>query len=340
MEGAGEKAFCAGGDVAQIQAEVISVLKDGGDETSFSVESRAVNFFYEEYQLNYLIATAFERANITQISLWNGITMGGGVGLSLHGKYRVATERTLFAMPETGIGLFPDVGGTFALSRLRLGGSMEPTRSIGVYLALTGTRLRAADCLFAGLATHFVSTAKLVELKKELSKISSNDAQKPAMVESIISSFSTPYEAIPDKDKTIVIEPFVAEIEKCFKFGTVEEIIAALTKENNEWAKKTLETLRKMSPLSLKVTLEAIIRASDPATTIGDALRIEYRLSQRFMRLQPHSDFTEGIRAVLVDKDNKPKWNPSTIEAVSEDVVNEFFKPLNKKHPRGELELD
>lgn len=138
MEGSGGKAFCAGGDVAAVQKECIA----GGSLPS--------DFFYEEYQLNDIIATMFDRRGIVQIAVWDGITMGGGVGLSVHGKFRVATEHTVFAKPETAIGLFPDVGGTHVLSRVRGG------MAVGLYIGLTGVRLGAADCLATGLATHYI----------------------------------------------------------------------------------------------------------------------------------------------------------------------------------------
>jgi len=325
MDGAGEKAFCAGGDVAAIQQQVLNP----------SLGTLPSDFFYEEYQLNYKIATSYEHHGVIQVSLWDGVTMGGGVGLSVHGKFRVATERALFAMPETGIGLFPDVGGTYELSRLRGGIPM------GLYLALTGIRLGAEDCVWSGLATHYVPSSNIPDLKQAIINLGddSGDVEKVEKVIIDISNNAQP----PTEGKNNIpkLAPHLAEIERCFSAPTPELILIQLDREGkeSEWAVKTAAILRKMSPTSVKITMEAVIRASAPEFTIGQALMNEYRLSQRFMRPQPHSDFTEGIRAVLVDKTHDPKWKPETLEEIDEDIVEEFFSPLDKNHLRGELML-
>mmetsp|Transcript_34613 Transcript_34613/g.42678 ORF Transcript_34613/g.42678 Transcript_34613/m.42678 type:complete len:344 (+) Transcript_34613:1-1032(+) len=320
MEGAGEKAFCAGGDVADVRTQLL----EGG--------SLPQDFFYEEYQLNHKIATAYGEKGIIQISVWDGVTMGGGVGLSLHGKIRVATEKTLFAMPETGIGLFPDVGGTFALSRLKV----KP--AIGKYLALTGARLNAFDCMHVGLTTHYLPSEKVPVLRSVLEGLN-EDAGKITKIKEVLEELRG-NNSPPNPEKSVVV-PHEECINKCFSQQRLEDVYLALEthNDNRDWAERTLKTLQSMSPISLKVTFEALKRHAGKHVTIGDALRDEYRLSQRFMRLQPHSDFVEGIRAVLVDKDHSPKWSHKTIDDVSEDDVDEFFEPLESNHPRGELQL-
>jgi len=316
MRGEGEKAFCAGGDVAAIYHEGLS----GG--------SLPADFFYEEYQLNHLIATAHERAGVSQVAVWNGVTMGGGVGVSVHGKFRVATEKTLFAMPETGIGLFPDVGGTFALSRLQAGSA------VGTYIALTGARLKAADCLWSGLATHYVDSSAVPDLCAALESMSPEQAADEAQVSAVIDGFKSE----PDESKA-TLRGVAAEIEECFSASTAEGIMERLEQKDTEWSKSTLKTLGKMSPLSMKVTLRAVREHATTDVTIGEALQTEYRLAQRFMRQQPDSDFFEGIRAVLIEKDHSPKWAHGSVVDVSEEVVDAFFAPLEASHSRGELKL-
>ncbi|KAJ8307022.1 hypothetical protein KUTeg_015106 [Tegillarca granosa] len=265
IKGTGDKAFCAGGDVRAV-TEAAKV----GDPLS-------QNFFKEEYILNNKIGTY----GIPYIALIDGITMGGGVGLSVHGTFRVATERTLFAMPETAIGLFPDVGGGYFLPRL--GGKL------GIYLALTGFRLKGRDVYKSGVATHFVQSSKSTD--------------------------------IPDKD--FVLEPHIEQIDRLFDGQTVEEICQNLQSDGSEWATKHLESLRTMSPTSLKITLRQLLEGG--AMNLQECLQMEYRLSQRCA--EDH-DFTEGVRAVLVEKDQNPKWQPATIEEVTQERVDWYFSPL------------
>eukprot|EP00105_Crassostrea_gigas_P015933 XP_011433119.1 PREDICTED: 3-hydroxyisobutyryl-CoA hydrolase, mitochondrial-like isoform X1 [Crassostrea gigas] len=294
IKGAGDKAFCAGGDI-----RAVTEAGKVGDRLS-------QDFFKEEYMLNNKIGTY----EIPYVALIDGITMGGGVGLSVHGMFRVATERTLFAMPETAIGLFPDVGGGYFLPRL--GGKL------GVYLALSGFRLKGRDVLKAGVATHFVQSDKLADLEKSLLAMENARAHDIGEILDKYQSMSTD---IPDTD--FVLEPHIEEIDRLFNGDTVEEIVHNLKMEGSEWAKKQLDTLSKMSPTSMKITLRQILEAE--TMTLQDVLVMEYRLSQHCV--EDH-DFYEGVRALLVDKDQSPKWNPATLEKVTPQKVDWYFSPL------------
>lgn len=311
------RALCAGGDVAEVRDGVLEGNRSPAD------------FFYEEYVLDYEIATLREREGILQVALWDGIVMGGGVGLSAHSPVRIATEKTVFAMPETLIGLFPDVGMTWALSRLQAGAHM------GLFLGLTGQRLGAADCLTAGLATHYCPSERLPQVEEGLRGLG-KDLGSLEAVSSVIAQAAGG--ASPDTAKA-VLAPNVATIERCFGGGvsSAEEIVSRLEAEDGTFAKGVLEALRQRSPTSVKIALEAIQRHK--SATLKDAFVTEYRLSQWCMRPPPHSDFCEGIRAVLVDKCNKPSWAPARLEDVSKDKVSEFFQPLRSDHPLGELKL-
>lgn len=312
------RAFCAGGDVASLREGVLQ-------ESVYTAE-----LFFDEYRLDYQIATLYNREKIVQVALWDGIVMGGGVGLSLHCPIRVATEKTLFAMPETAIGFFPDVGATWALSRLRAG------MSIGLMLGLTGMRLGAADCLFAGLATHYCPSTQLEALKTHIESLGdlAND------LDAVAAAISAVGAAMPDT-KQAVLEDNMGSIERCFGIQEqpAEEILARLEQEGSEWAAGVAQTLRQRSPTSVKVTLEAMRRHSHKAVSLGEALNTEYRISQWFMKPAPHSDFCEGVRAVLVDKGSTPQWGPSSLAEVSMERVEGFFAPLPADHFKGELGL-
>ncbi|XP_022799020.1 3-hydroxyisobutyryl-CoA hydrolase, mitochondrial-like [Stylophora pistillata] len=267
IKGTGDRAFCAGGDVRA----VAEAGKKGDNLTKV--------FFKEEYLLNYAIGTL----QTPYVAFINGITMGGGVGLSVHGHFRVATEHTVFAMPETAIGLFPDVGGGYVLPRLK--------GKLGLYLALTGHRLRGYDIKHAGVATHFVRSEKCSD----------------------------------ERQKEFVLEKYRHQINSCFDKPTVEDILQALRDDGSDWAVKQVK-----SPTSLKITLRQLQEGE--SLSLGDCLKMEYRLTQRCME---DNDFYEGIRAVLVDKDNNPKWKPGSLADVSNDKVDSYFKTLGD----GELVL-
>jgi len=306
QEGSGEKAFCAGGDVASLY----HAHKDGASGS----EALTASFFREEYQLNHLIATYPKPI----ISLLDGITMGGGVGLSVHAPFRVATEKTMFAMPETALGLFPDVGGSHFLSRL--------PGQIGMYLALSGARLKAEDLLYSRVATHYVPSERLADLKARLADL---EAPPDKLHESV-------GYALEEFDVSITSAPLMEHrklIDECFGGNSVDEILAALQSkaETSEFASKLLTTLGRCSPTSMKITFRQLREGA--AMDIGDCLKMEYRMSQACCGNHPEpcpagKDFYEGVRSILIDKDNAPKWDPATLEEVSEDLVAAHFLPL------------
>ena len=285
IDHSGERGFCAGGD--------IRMLADSG--ASDGRLARA--FFFTEYRLNHLLFSYPKPV----IAVMDGITMGGGVGLSAPARYRLATERTTFAMPETGIGLFPDVGGGWFLPRL-------PGR-IGLWLALTGARIKAADCLHAGLATHHVPSERLAELKAAL-------AENPSDIEALLAQFH-----VDPGPATLLAHR--AELDAAFGQGSVEAILAAL-EAGSDWARAQALALRTKSPQTLKVAFRQLalgLAAPDFAANMA----MEYRIGSRVV--QRH-DFLEGVRAVIVDKDNAPKWDPATLEGVGEDLLDAIFAPL------------
>ncbi|XP_072252620.1 3-hydroxyisobutyryl-CoA hydrolase, mitochondrial isoform X2 [Leuresthes tenuis] len=297
IKGIGGKAFCAGGDIRAVT------------EAGKAGESLAQDFFREEYILNNVIGTCRK----PYIAIIDGITMGGGVGLSVHGRFRVATEKTVFAMPETAIGLFPDVGGGFFLPRLR--------GKLGLFLALTGFRLKGRDVQRAGVATHFVESKKIPDLEKELVNLKSpSDSEVSRVLESFQDQSSL------DSEKPFVLDKHISDIDRLFSATSVEGIMQKLKADGSEFAKKQAETLSKMSPTSLKITYKQLQEGKK--LSLQDVLVMEYRLSQACMR---GCDFYEGVRAVLVDKDQNPKWNPATLEEVSDQSVTECFSSLGEK---------
>ncbi|NXK05840.1 HIBCH protein, partial [Herpetotheres cachinnans] len=294
IKGTGGKAFCAGGD--------IRAITDAG-----KVGDRLPqDFFREEYILNNAIGTCKK----PYVALIDGITMGGGVGLSVHGRFRVATERTLFAMPETAIGLFPDVGGGYFLPRL--------PGKIGYYLALTGFRLKGRDVLKAGIATHFVESEKLPALEKDLVALKSPSTENIA---DLLNSYQMKSKV--DQEKGFVLDEHMEKINSLFSANSMEEIVKKLKQDGSPFAIKQLEAISKMSPTSLKMTLRQLREGA--SMNLQDVLTMEYRLSQACMR---GHDFYEGVRAVLIDKDQSPRWKPAALEEVSDEFVDDCFKPL------------
>lgn len=300
QQGAGGKAFCAGGDVAALYR---SKVHGEGEEGVMQ------NFFSEEYRLNNLIGSSCKPV----VSLLDGIVMGGGVGLSVHGQFRIATERSMFAMPETAIGLFPDVGGSHFLSRL--------PGSIGMFIALTGARLKAADLLYSQIATHFVPSERLEELVDRLSQLEAND---PAILNESIELAIGEVTATPTGEAMLLSHR--EQIDRLFCGDSVEAVIGELEQDGSDWALKQLDLLRRMSPSSLKITHRQINQGSQ--LSLKECLRMEFRMTQGCMR---NPDFFEGVRAVLIDKDNAPTWSPSTLEQVTEQDVNSYFAPLDQE---------
>jgi enoyl-CoA hydratase len=282
----GERAFCAGGD--------IRALHDWGKNN----DEEAVGFYREEYILNQYI----KRYPKPYISLVNGIVMGGGVGLSVHGSHRIAGENYSFAMPETGIGLFPDVGGSFFLPRL----SFEA----GTYLALTGNRIKAADAIFLGTATNFIKSENFSNLINDLSK-EENDPKE------IIDKYSVE----PGESEFREISQFC---NKIFKADTVEKIIENLTEENSDLSKKILSIIDQKSPTSLKVALKSLRLGKN--ISFEECMQMEFRMVNKVMN---DHDFYEGVRALIIDKDNNTSWKPSNIYEVEENFVDKFFSSLD-----------
>ena len=314
--------FCAGGDVKTIyelgkqQHSQNSTTQTPGSDDSPPPPPppRAEDFFYHEYKVNYMIATS----KIPIISFWDGVVMGGGVGISIHGKYRIATENTLFAMPECGIGLFPDVGSMWWMNQLL------HNKPVANYLALTGQRIYPADLIYTGLATHYVPSNQLDNLQTALADATEQQSSggDEDFVGNVLHSF---HETIPTDECFLATNK--DNIDKTFDGQTVEEILSNLQKAGDDdvFCQSALQTLQKMSPTSMKITLEGLARGSRLAS-IGEDLQMEYRMAKACMR--PGSDFFEGVRALIIDKDQTPQWNPSTIQDITNEQVDEFFSPI------------
>ena len=301
VRGAGDKAFCAGGDVRAIYDARFDP-KGPGDYKA--------DFFREEYCLIQRV----HRFPKPYIALVDGITMGGGCGVSINGSHRVATERTVFAMPEVFIGLFPDVGASRFLN-------LCPGR-VGRYLALTGTRVRAADALYCGFATHYVPHDRLAEVTAALAALDWKKGGEASQVDAILGRFA----ADPGRPTLAALRP---AIDRCFAGNSVEEIGEALRREEGAWAKEALGAIERASPISLKITFRQM--ELGVGMDIEAALAMEYRMTQHVMAAH---DFFEGIRALLVDKDQKPRWQHASLAAVSEEEVESYFASLGDRELR------
>lgn len=289
LTSASEKAFSAGGD--------IRALYDGRGNPPF-------DFFWHEYRLNRYI----HRYPKPYISLINGIVMGGGVGISMHGQYVVGGERIMFAMPEVGIGFFPDVGGSHILPRMK-GAS-------GTYCAMTGERLKQGDCEAFGLTTHSIDSSHYADL---IARIATGEE-----VEGVLASYHQP--VAPKLD-----EQSIAAIHENFAADKVADIVKALEADSREFAQKTLAVLKSKSPTSIHVAFEQVQRGR--GKSFEDCMAMEYRIVHRILQ---DDDFYEGVRATIIDKDGKPNWSPSSLEDVQQDQIEKHFGPL----PEGELEFD
>jgi enoyl-CoA hydratase len=301
VRGAGDRAFCAGGDVRAI----FDARREGAGSGDYKAD-----FFREEYRLIERV----HRFPKPYIALVDGITMGGGCGVSINGRFRVATERTVFAMPEVHIGLFPDVGASRFLN-------LCPGR-IGLYLALTGTRVRTADSLYCGFATHYVPHARLGELTAALAALDWRNGATDRQVEAVIAPFAA-------KAGEARLPALQAEIDRCFAGASVEAIVAALGRERAPWAEEALAAISRASPISLKITFRQLMLGR--GMSVEEALTLEYRMTQHVMA---GHDFFEGIRALLMDKDNRPRWEHASLEAVSEAVVARYFESLGGRELR------
>jgi enoyl-CoA hydratase len=307
VRGTGERAFCAGGDVRAVY--------EAGRGISGDPDLTAV-FFHEEYEL----IRGIHRFPKPYIAVIDGITMGGGAGISVNGAYRIATQRTLFAMPETAIGLFPDVGATRFLNRC--------PGQVGRYLGLTGARLGAADTLYCGFATHFVSHDQVAGLIEAFGGVVWETERESDRVEATIARFAKD----PGLAPLAALRP---AIDRCFAGGSVEEIIAALAAESAaggvhaRWAAETRAGLLTKSPTSLKITLRQLMIGRD--YDLEAALSLEYRLTQHVMAAH---EFYEGVRAMLIDKDQAPRWQPATLAEVSDSMVDAYFTPIGERELR------
>lgn len=296
IQGAGDRAFCAGGDIRK--------LHDIGK----TKPAEALTFFYDEYRLNYQIKCF----NKPYISFLDGITMGGGAGVSVHGSHRIATERFLFAMPETGIGFFTDIGASHFLSHC--------PEYTGIYCGLTGARIKAADAHYMGIINYIIPHTQVENVINTLAETAFSHAEKHRVCE-ILQQFETAPEHPP-------ISEHINEIENCFNAKSVEEIVTLLHKNNTDWCQETARILLTKSPTSLKVVLEQLNRGKH--LDFAKCMQMEYGLVQHF--LHGH-DLYEGIRAVLVDKDQHPKWNPAKLEEVTNETIQAYFISENPPLP-------
>lgn len=289
VDGAGDRAFCAGGDVV--------MLHDSGK----AGDSRAEDFWRVEYKLNELI----QRYAKPYIALIDGIVMGGGVGLSVHGRHRVAGDDTLFAMPETGIGYFPDVGGSYFLPRLGM--------SVGQWLGLTGARLKTADICAFGIANSYIPTKKHEAFIMALGKAKLDGSDKAVL--DVMDDFVTEPPKADDLPSAI----------GAFTMDGVPAILETLDGYEDEWATKQAATMRKKSPLALAVTHEALRQGA--GHSFREAMAQELNISLNFLKTQ---DFYEGIRAQLIDKDRNPKWSHEDVSKVTDEQMDRLFQQNGK----------
>ncbi|KAL8151634.1 hypothetical protein V2J09_021442 [Rumex salicifolius] len=314
MKGSG-KAFCSGADAISLY----QLMNDGKVE-----ECKA--FFDNLYRFVYLVGTYMK----PHVAILDGMTMGAGAGISLPGMFRVVTDRTVFSHPETQLGFHPDAGASFYLSRLP-GYLVTLKVATGEYLALTGEKLNGEEMIACGLATHYVLNARLPMVEARLGKLMTDDS-------SVIESSLAHYGDLVYPDKSSLLHR-IETIDKCFVHDTVEEIVDALEKEASEtkdvWCSSALKKLREASPLSLKVSLESI--RGGRYHSLDKCLSREYRISHNWVSKTVSNDFSEGIRARLVDKDFAPTWDPPTLGDVTKDMVDHYFSPLSETEPELEL---
>nr|QWJ73356.1 3-hydroxyisobutyryl-CoA hydrolase 1-3 [Isatis tinctoria] len=304
------KAFCAGGDIPPVVRDIVQ-----------GKWRLSANFFSDAYTLNYVMAT-YSKA---QVSILNGIVMGGGAGISIHGQFRIVTENTVFAMPETELGFFPDVGASYFLSRL--------PGFFGEYVGLTGARLDGAEMLACGLATHFVPSTRLTALEADLCRVGSSD---PTFVSTILDAH-TQHPRLKHQSAYHRLDV----IDRCFSRRTVEEIISALERENtqekDDWISATIRALKKASPASLKISLRSIREGR--LQGVGKCLIREYRMVCHVMKGDISKDLVEGCRAILIDKDRNPKWEPRRLEEMKDNMVEHCFKRVEEEEGWEDLKL-
>ncbi|KAH6840913.1 ClpP/crotonase-like domain-containing protein [Chaetomium sp. MPI-CAGE-AT-0009] len=318
MKGAGDKAFCAGGDVAQL-AEWNKLGPEG--------QEKSKEYFAQEYQLDHLIATY----NKPYVAFMDGITMGGGVGLSIHAPFRIATERTVFAMPETNIGFFPDVGASFFLPRM--------PGFIGTYLALTSARLKGANVFYTGVATHYLHSTSLPRLESRLAELRFQDSDnmnvRLSAINSTIEEFVT---GLPHDEPILLGGELRRAIDRCFSHNSVDGILRALEKETGgtrQWAQETLNTIHQRSPTAVHVALRQMRIGAK--WSIRDTYVREYAMASKFMASH---DFTEGVTALLIDKGRPPVWKPASLAEISPEEspkLTEDYFLMPRNQPQLEL---
>jgi enoyl-CoA hydratase len=291
LEGAGERGLCAGGDIRALYDS----SRAGGDLGKI--------LWREEYILNARIA-AFPKP---YVAFMDGIVMGGGVGLAAHGSHRVVTDRTRLAMPEVGLGFFPDVGGTWLLS--------HSPGEIGTYFGLTGQTMNGPDAIYAGFADAVVPSAKLTALREALTKIRAG--ARSADVKTMIDGFAT-------GETTGPVAALQPGIDRWFAHDRMEDIIEALHHDGSELAQSTLKTLNEKSPRGMVVTLK-LLRLARGSSSLQECLVREYRAA---LEVFASDDFREGVRAAVIDKDRNPKWSPRAIEDVTPELVAPYFAEL------------
>ena len=278
------RAFSAGGDIVQLY------------EWGQNQDPRFMTFYHLEYHLNTLIKNYPK----PYIALIDGIVMGGGVGVSFNGSHRIVGDNVMFAMPETGIGLFPDVGGTYFLPRC--------PGALGMYLGLTGARLKAGDVLYAGLATHYVPSSQFAELEAVLCQ--------NLDIESVLQQFQ-------QRDVQTTLADQTSLIDNVFSLASIDQIFEQLEKNGDDWSVKTLKILKTKSPTSLLITFRQLTQGK--SLTFEQAMALEYRLVSRIAQA---TDFFEGTRAVVIDKDMSPKWQPAALKDISKSQIDAYFAPL------------
>ena len=291
LEGAGERGLCAGGDIRGLYESACA----GGD--------LGKAFWRQEYIMNARIA----KYPKPYVAFMDGLVMGGGVGLSAHASHRVVTDRTKLAMPEVGLGFFPDVGGTWLLSRA--------PGEIGTYFALTGQTMNGPDAIYAGFADAVVPAAKLPALREALTGI--GRGATPADVSKVIGGFATGEAEGP-------VAAMHSGIDALFAFDRMQDIVAALRRDGSEFAQSTLRTLGEKSPRGMVVTLR-LLRLARQAHSLEECLVREFRAALEVFR---SDDFREGVRAAVIDKDRNPKWSPPRIEDVTSEMVAAYFAEI------------
>jgi enoyl-CoA hydratase len=290
IEGAGERGFCAGGDIRGLYESI----REGGDLGKV--------FWRDEYIMNSRIASYPK----PYIAYMDGVVMGGGVGLGAHGRHRILTERTQLAMPEVGIGFFPDVGGTWLLA--------NAPGELGTYFGLTGQSMNAADALRCRLGDVYITTARWPEARAALTRLGAD--VNNGMVRGVLAHYASP-------KQPGVVEPHKELIDRLFAFDTVEEILSALLNDVSDFALKTRQAMLEKSPTSLKVTLR-LLRAARASKSLDECLIREYGAA---LEVFVSRDFPEGIRAAVIDKDRQPKWSPPQVAEVTPAIVDAYFAP-------------